>query len=198
MKNCTGSGDKEASARIIAGEVGIDDVQSELFPEGKVAAVKNATEDAHQNQPAWDKVVQRVVGESMTRQVTMMVGDGVNDALAIKEAVNDAPVLAVADIGMAMTDGTSTAASESAQVVIMNDDIASVPRAIAIARRTKKVMLQAVLVGLGLAIIGMVAAAFNLIPVVIGAFMQEAIDVVSILWALTALLDREWRRAVRN
>mgnify|MGYP000454994037 CR=1 FL=1 len=175
------TGDKEASARIIAGEVGIDDVQSELFPEGKVAAVKNATEDAHQNQPAWDKVVQRVVGESMTRQVTMMVGDGVNDA----------PVLAVADIGMAMTDGTSTAASESAQVVIMNDDIASVPRAIAIARRTKKVMLQAVLVGLGLAIIGMVAAAFNLIPVVIGAFMQEAIDVVSILWALTALLDRE-------
>lgn len=175
------TGDKEASARIIAGEVGIDDVQSELFPEGKVAAVKNATEDAHQNQPAWDKVVQRVVGESMTRQVPMMVGDGVNDA----------PVLAVADIGMAMTDGTSTAASESAQVVIMNDDIASVPRAIAIARRTKKVMLQAVLVGLGLAIIGMVAAAFNLIPVVVGAFMQEAIDVVSILWALTALLDRE-------
>ena len=175
------TGDKEASARIIAGEVGIDDVQSELFPEGKVAAVKNATEDAHQHQPAWDKVVQRVVGESMTRQVTMMVGDGVNDA----------PVLAVADIGMAMTDGTSTAASESAQVVIMNDDIASVPRAIAIARRTKRVMLQAVLVGLGLAIIGMVAAAFNLIPVVVGAFMQEAIDVVSILWALTALLDRE-------
>ena len=175
------TGDKEASARIIAGEVGIDDVQSELFPEGKVAAVKNATEDAHQNQPAWDKVVQRVVGESMTRQVTMMVGDGVNDA----------PVLAVAAIGMAMPAGTSTAASESAQVVIMNDDIASVPRAIAIARRTKKVMLQAVLVGLGLAIIGMVAAAFNLIPVVVGAFMQEAIDVVSILWALTALLDRE-------
>ena len=80
---------------------------------------------------------------------------------------------------------------DSDHVVIMNDDIASVPRAIAIARRTKKVMLQAVLVGLGLAIIGMVAAAFNLIPVVIGAFMQEAIDVVSILWALTALLDRE-------
>ena len=102
------TGDKEASARIIAGEVGIDDVQSELFPEGKVAAVKNATEDAHQNQPAWDKVVQRVVGESMTRQVTMMVGDGVNDA----------PVLAVADIGMAMTDGTSTAASESRCAVL--------------------------------------------------------------------------------
>ena len=52
-------------------------------------------------------------------------------------------------------------------------------------------MLQAVLIGLGLAIFGMIAAAFNLIPVVVGAFMQEAIDVVSILWALPALLARE-------
>ncbi|QGM61574.1 cation-transporting ATPase [Bifidobacterium catenulatum subsp. kashiwanohense] len=174
------TGDKAASARIIANEVGIDDVQSELFPEDKVAAVKNATESTHQNQSMPARIMRRITGESRNHQVTMMVGDGVNDA----------PVLAVADIGMAMTDGTSTAASESAQVVIMNDDIASVPRAIAIARRTKNVMLQAVLIGLGLAIIGMVAAAFNLIPVVVGAFMQEVIDVVSILWALTVLFDR--------
>lgn len=174
------TGDKAESARIIANEVGIDDVQSELFPEDKVAAVKNATESTHQNQSMPARIMRRITGKSRNRQVTMMVGDGVNDA----------PVLAVADIGMAMTDGTSTAASESAQVVIMNDDIASVPRAIAIARRTKKVMLQAVLIGLGLAIIGMIAAAFNLIPVVVGAFMQEAIDVVSILWALTVLFDR--------
>ena len=174
------TGDKAASARIIANEVGIDDVQSELFPEDKVAAVKNATESMRQNQSMLARIMRRITGESKNRQVTMMVGDGVNDA----------PVLAVADIGMAMTDGTSTAASESAQVVIMNDDIASVPRAIAIARRTKNVMLQAVLIGLGLAIIGMVAAAFNLIPVVVGAFMQEVIDVVSILWALTVLFDR--------
>lgn len=155
------TGDKRASANIIASEVGIDEVHAELFPEDKVAAVKAAT------------------GAGKT--VTMMVGDGVNDA----------PVLAVADIGVAMTDGTSTAASESAQVVIMNDNIAAVPRAIAIARRTKRVMLQAVIAGLVLATIGMIAAAFDLIPVVVGAFLQEAIDVVSILWALTALIDRD-------
>ena len=155
------TGDKRASAEITAHEVGIDEVHAELFPEDKVAAVKAATGD--------------------NKTVTMMVGDGVNDA----------PVLAVADIGVAMTDGTSTAASESAQVVIMNDDIAAVPRAIAIARRTKRVMLQAVVAGLVLATIGMITAAFNLIPVVVGAFLQEAIDVVSILWALTALIDRD-------
>lgn len=155
------TGDKRASANIIASEVDIDEVHAELFPEDKVAAVRAAT------------------GAGKT--VTMMVGDGVNDA----------PVLAVADIGVAMTDGTSTAASESAQVVIMNDNIAAVPRAIAIARRTKRVMLQAVIAGLVLATIGMIAAAFNLIPVVVGAFLQEAIDVVSILWALTALIDRD-------
>ena len=155
------TGDKRASANIIASEVGIDEVHAELFPEDKVAAVKAAT------------------GAGKT--ATMMVGNGVNDA----------PVLAVADIGVAMTDGTSTAASESAQVVIMNDNIAAVPRAIAIARRTKRVMLQAVIAGLVLATIGMIAAAFDLIPVVVGAFLQEAIDVVSILWALTALIDRD-------
>lgn len=100
-------------------------------------------------------------------------------------------MLASADIGMAITDGTSTAASESAQVVIMNDDIACVPRAIAISRRTKRIMLQSVIGGLSLSIIAMLCAAFNLIPVVAGAFLQEAIDVVSILWSLTALIDKD-------
>lgn len=175
------TGDKRASADIIASEVGIDDVHAELLPEGKVQAIKDAALEKPEDRPWWDVMLSRFVGDSLTRSITMMVGDGVNDA----------PVLAAADIGMAITDGTSTAASESAQVVIMNDDIAAVPRAIAISRRTKRVMLQAVCLGLGLALIGMVCAAFNLIPAVIGAIMQEAIDVVSIGWALTALLDRD-------
>ncbi len=175
------TGDKRASADIIASEVGINDVHAELFPEGKVQAIVDAKRENPKRQPWWDKLIARFVGESTTRSITMMVGDGVNDA----------PVLAAADIGMAITDGTSTAASESAQVVIMNDDIAAVPRAVAISRRTKRVMIQAVCLGLGLALVGMIAAAFNLIPVVIGALMQEAIDVVSILWALTALIDRD-------
>ena len=156
------TGDRAESARVIADEVGIDDVRADLLPQDKVAVVSGGG-----------------AGRSRSRTATMMVGDGVNDA----------PVLAAADVGMAMTDGTATAAADSAQAVIMNDDIASVHRALSIARRTMRVMLQAVVGGLLLALFGMVAAAFDLIPVVAGAFLQEGIDVVSILWALTVLID---------
>ncbi|WP_300766602.1 heavy metal translocating P-type ATPase [uncultured Bifidobacterium sp.] len=156
------TGDRAESARVIADEVGIDDVRADLLPQDKVAVVSGGG-----------------AGRSRSRTATMMVGDGVNDA----------PVLAAADVGMAMTDGTATAAADSAPAVIMNDDIASVYRALSIARRTTRVMLQAVVGGLLLALLGMVAAAFDLIPVVVGAFLQEGIDVVSILWALTALVD---------
>ncbi|WP_445342177.1 heavy metal translocating P-type ATPase [Bifidobacterium sp. ESL0827] len=175
------TGDKEDSARIIADQVGITDVHAGLFPEDKANLIAKASREEPNRQPFWDIWLSKFLGESVTKSITLMVGDGVNDA----------PVLAAADVGMAITDGTTTAASESAQAVIMNDDIACLPRSIAIARRTKRVMLQAVMLGLTLATVGMLCAAFDLIPVVVGAFTQEAIDVVSILWALTALIDRD-------
>ena len=175
------TGDKEASARIIADQVGITDVHAGLFPEDKANLIAKASREEPNRQPFWDIWLSKFLGESVTKSITVMVGDGVNDA----------PVLAAADVGMAITDGTTTAASESAQAVIMNDDIACLPRSITIARRTKRVMLQAVMLGLTLATVGMLCAAFDLIPVVVGAFTQEAIDVVSILWALTALIDRD-------
>ncbi|KFJ04437.1 heavy metal translocating P-type ATPase [Bifidobacterium tsurumiense] len=175
------TGDKAASAQIVAREVGIDDVRAELFPEDKVSAVREVRDAAHaaaEALPAWRR--QWDAAFSSRRDITMMVGDGVNDA----------PVLAAADIGVAISDGTSTAASESAEMVIMNDDIGAVSQAVRIARRTRRVMLQSVLIGLGLALACMIAAAFNLIPVVVGAFVQEAIDVISILWSLLVLVER--------
>ncbi|RSX55216.1 cation-transporting ATPase V [Bifidobacterium dolichotidis] len=176
------TGDKKASAELIANEVGIPDVRYELLPEDKVMAVKQVEKAEHMRKlPIWDRITNKLLGVNLSESITMMVGDGVNDA----------PVLSAADIGVAMTDGTSTAASESAQVVIMNDSISAVPMSIRIAHQTKRTMLQAVLTGLGLAIVAMVCAAFNLIPVVVGAFLQEAIDVVSIVWGVTAMVDRK-------
>lgn len=157
------TGDGLQAAKTIASSVGIDSVHADLLPEDKLRYVKqNDYSDSNVRKPA---------------AVTMMVGDGVNDA----------PVLAAADIGVAVTDGTDTAASECAQVVIMNNNISAVASAISVAKRTKIVMIQSVLLGIGLAIISMIFAAFGFIPAVLGAMMQEIIDVISITWALTAL-----------
>lgn len=175
------TGDKPGSAEVIATEVGISDVKASLLPEEKVAAV--AAAHSEQGIPeSWPvRMLRRINREPEVQPVTMMVGDGVNDA----------PTLASADIGVAMTDGSSTAASESAQVVIMNDNIAMVPRAITISRQTKRTMLQASSGGIIIAIVMMLLAAFNFIPVVVGAVLQEVIDVISITWALTALIDKK-------
>ena len=161
------TGDSLQAATTIGKSVGIDTIYADLLPQDKLAYVKKHNYNAAKSKK--------------DSTVTMMVGDGVNDA----------PVLAAADIGVAVTDGTDTAASECAQVVIMNNDISSVASAIRVAKHTKRVMVQSVLMGIGLAIISMIFAAFGFIPAVIGAMMQEAIDVVAIMWALTALRERK-------
>ncbi len=161
------TGDSLQAATTIGKSVGIETIYADLLPQDKLAHVKKEIYDSSKNK--------------QNSTVTMMVGDGVNDA----------PVLAAADIGVAVTDGTDTAASECAQVVIMNNDISSVASAIRVAKHTKRVMVQSVLMGIGLAIISMLFAAFGFIPAVIGAMMQEAIDVVAIMWALTALRERK-------
>lgn len=175
------TGDNLASATAIGDDVGIDDIRAHLLPEDKVEALKEARKDDLPAQSRLKVFLRRLGGGSQPAAVTMMVGDGVNDA----------PVLASASIGVAITDGSSTAASESAHVVIMNDDIEMVPTAIVISRQTKRTMLQAVLSGLAIAIILMVLAAFNFIPVVLGALLQEVIDVFSILFGLTAIIEKK-------
>ena len=121
-----------------------------------------------------DKV--RLIREARPRPV-IMVGDGVNDA----------PVLAVSDVGIAMGAKGSTAASESADVVILLDDVSRVARAVAIGHRTVRIALQSIWLGIAISIGLMIVASFGLLPAIAGAALQEVVDLVAILGALRAV-----------
>ena len=152
------TGDQAAVGEEIGRQIGVDRVYPELSPEEKLDVVR-----AMQARPGLAPVA--------------MVGDGINDA----------PALALADVGIAMGTAGATVSSETADAVIVVDRIDRVAEAVRIGRRSLSIARQSVLVGIGLSVTAMGFAAFGLIVPILGALLQEAIDVAVILNALRAL-----------
>lgn len=152
------TGDHAETASYVAERAGIDEVRADQTPEDKVAAVREFQADAD-------------------LAPVVMVGDGINDA----------PALALADVGVAMSTAGVTASSEAADAVVTVPDIGRVVEAISIGRRSQAIALQSVVFGLGLSVVAMAFAAVGKIPPVAGAILQEGIDVAVILNALRAL-----------
>ena len=152
------TGDQPAVGEAVGEAVGVDQVFTECSPDEKIEVVRRARE--------------RSDGGTV-----VMVGDGVNDA----------PALALADVGIAMGGVGATVSSETADAVIAVDGVDRVADAIRIGRRWLTIARQSVVAGLGLSFIAMGFAALGYIPPVAGALLQEGIDVAVILNALRAL-----------
>jgi len=152
------SGDRHSVAERIGRELGVDRVYAEQSPQEKLEIVRSLRAD-----PRLRPVV--------------MVGDGVNDA----------PALALADLGIAMGVAGATVSSETADAVITVDRVDRVADALHIGRRALHIARQSVLAGMGLSLAAMAAAALGYLPPVAGALLQEVIDLAVILNALRAL-----------
>ena len=154
------TGDKQSVADAIGKTLGVDRVYAEQTPDQKLEVVR-----AVRSRPDLCGVV--------------MVGDGINDA----------PALALADVGIAMGSAGATVSSDTADAVILVDRVDRVADAIRIGRRSLYIARQSVLAGIGLSLVAMGVAAAGYLPPVSGALLQEVIDVGVILNALRALHD---------
>jgi P-type E1-E2 ATPase len=152
------TGDVETTAEEIGRAAGVDRIYARQSPEDKLELV-------------------RALSAREELAPVVMVGDGINDA----------PALALADVGIALGAAGATVASEAADAVIAVDRIDRVAKAVAIGRRSLRIARQSVMVGLGLSVAGMGLAAVGYLPPVSGALFQEVIDVAVILNALRAL-----------
>jgi heavy metal translocating P-type ATPase len=154
------SGDRTATAEQVGAEVGVDQVFAECTPQRKLEIVR----------------------------AEMLATNG--SVVAVGDGINDAPALAAATVGVAMGARGATAASEAADVVIVEDSIKHLATAMLISKGARNRALQAAGVGMGLAVAAMIAAATGVLNATSAAVSQEFIDMAAILWALVPVASK--------
>ncbi len=153
------TGDRKVTGESVAKEIGIDEVHCELMPADKV------------------RYVEKLLGERRKNTTLAFVGDGINDA----------PVLARADIGIAMGALGSDAAIEAADIVLMNDNLSSISTAMAISGRTHRIVKQNIVFALTVKAIVLILSALGLSTMWAAVFADVGVSVLAILNAMRAL-----------
>lgn len=153
------TGDRKAAAEAIARTAGIDEFHAELLPDGKVSQVEALYKAKPEN------------------STLVFVGDGMNDA----------PALARADVGIAMGAMGSDAAIEAADIVLMNDNIESLPTAMRISKKTHSIVMQNIVFAIGVKVLIMLLTAFGITNMWVAVFGDVGVAVIAILNAMRTM-----------
>lgn len=157
------TGDNLAVAKEVGDELGIDDIRADLLPDEKA------------------EIVQEIIKSKDVNKKVAFVGDGINDA----------PVLSIADIGIAMGAMGSDAAIEAADIVLMDDNPRKVMSAIKVAKKTMNVVMQNIVFAIGVKILVMVLGAFGIANIQAGIFADMGVTVIAILNSSRTLMLKE-------
>lgn len=153
------TGDRKSAAEAVVKAAGIDEYHAELLPDGKVAQVEALCKARPQ------------------KSALAFVGDGMNDA----------PALARADVGIAMGAMGSDAAIEAADIVLMNDNIESLPLAVRISRKTHRIVMQNIILAIGVKVLIMILTAFGIGNMWLAVFGDVGVAVIAILNTMRAM-----------
>ena len=153
------TGDKKQVGEHVADILGLDEVYTELLPDGKV------------------EKVEELLKQKSEKGKLVFVGDGINDA----------PVLALADIGIAMGGLGSDAAIEAADVVIMTDEPSKIGNAMKISKKTMRIVRENIIFSLAVKLVVLILAAYGLSTMWAAVFADVGVSVIAILNSLRAL-----------
>lgn len=153
------TGDSPAAAEAVANALAIDELHAGLLPQNKVETVK------------------KLIDENAKDKRLFFAGDGINDA----------PVLALSDVGIAMGAIGSDAAIEAADIVIMTDEISKIPQAIRIAKKTLQKVRQNIVFSIAVKLLVLTLVAVGIAPMWVAVFADVGVAVIAILNAMSLL-----------